>query len=202
MTNAAAPEPRRRLSPERRRAQLLEVAATLLVEKGAFPISMEDLARECSVVKGLVYAYFRSQEDLAAALVEKHLEDLEAKFYAVRLAETPGEIVYPILEVYFAHVVQHGPLLNILFDSDRSSGKLPVSALRHRDRLVLPLLRACRKYSELTARDLVAAFNIILAMPEEAGRLVYTGRASVESARVLTQALVASALRSLGVRMS
>jgi AcrR family transcriptional regulator len=88
MSNKAAhphphphPQPRRRLSPEARRRQIVEVARGLFAQSRDEPVSTADVARAAGVTRALVHHYFHGIEELrdavameivasAAALVE------------------------------------------------------------------------------------------------------------------------------------
>jgi TetR/AcrR family transcriptional regulator, fatty acid biosynthesis regulator len=59
----------RRLSPEARRAHILDVAARLVVEEGVSAVSMERLGREAGISKALCYAYFENRTELLSQLL-------------------------------------------------------------------------------------------------------------------------------------
>ncbi|MFT4044182.1 MAG: TetR/AcrR family transcriptional regulator [Gordonia sp. (in: high G+C Gram-positive bacteria)] len=63
---------------EQRRSELLDAARELFVTKGVAGTSMDDITRRAGVSKGLFYLYFRSKDDLIAALQED---------FAARLAQ-------------------------------------------------------------------------------------------------------------------
>lgn len=168
-----------------------------MVEQGFFPVSMEGIARDCGVSKGLVYAHFPTQESLANDLLGAHLTQVEA---ALADAGAQADLTNEALaaaDAYFDHVAANGLLLNILVGSSHSLGRLDAKILRRRDRLVLPLLQRARRELGLTARETLAAFNLILAIPEEAGRLAFTGRMPRSAARDLMRFLVGSAIGSV-----
>jgi AcrR family transcriptional regulator len=53
---------------EERRADLLEAGRELFLAKGVAATSLDDITRRAGVSKGLFYLYFRSKDDLMAAL--------------------------------------------------------------------------------------------------------------------------------------
>ncbi len=59
----------RRLSPEARRAHILDVAARLVVDEGVSAVSMERLGREAGISKALCYAYFENRTELLSQLL-------------------------------------------------------------------------------------------------------------------------------------
>lgn len=58
--------------PEIRKRQMLETAMRLFYEKGYEDTSMEDIARELQVVKGLCYRYFDSKQVLFKAAIDEY----------------------------------------------------------------------------------------------------------------------------------
>ncbi|MFF9813136.1 TetR/AcrR family transcriptional regulator [Streptomyces sp. NPDC014006] len=68
--------PRRRLSPDERRAELLAVAARQFAERPYDEVLMEDVAERAGVSRALLYRYFPSKRDLFAALYRQVAERL------------------------------------------------------------------------------------------------------------------------------
>lgn len=73
MTTSAA---RTRLSPQARRAQLLELGARLFATRSVDEISIDVLAEEAGVSRGLLYHYFGSKQDFRLAVIRHAVEDL------------------------------------------------------------------------------------------------------------------------------
>ena len=66
-------EPTQRdLQAETRRTQLLDTALALFARQGVENVSVKDLAAEVGVAQGLIYYYFKSKDDLLAAVIERH----------------------------------------------------------------------------------------------------------------------------------
>ena len=65
------PPKRSRLSPEKRRTQLLDSAKTLILAKGLSSFTMESLAREAGVSHPLICKYFDTRLSLLHALLER-----------------------------------------------------------------------------------------------------------------------------------
>jgi AcrR family transcriptional regulator len=62
---------RTRLSPEARRAQLVELGLALLAERTLDQVQMDDVAAAAGISKGLVFHYFPTKRDFHAALVRE-----------------------------------------------------------------------------------------------------------------------------------
>lgn len=65
----AAPRPRR-LPAEQRRAQLLEVVTTIVLDEGFGAVSIDRVAREAGIARTVVYSQFGNLEGLLQALVD------------------------------------------------------------------------------------------------------------------------------------
>lgn len=76
MTTSTA---RIRLSPEARRAQLLELGARLFATRSVDEISIDVLAEEAGISRGLIYHYFGSKQDFRLAVIRHAVEDLVEK---------------------------------------------------------------------------------------------------------------------------
>ena len=70
----------RDLQAKHRRNQLLDIALGLFAERGLENVSIKDIAAEADIASGLIYHYFRSKDDLLAAVFQRYnpLPDFEA----------------------------------------------------------------------------------------------------------------------------
>ena len=71
---------------EQRRADLLEAGRELFLAKGVAATSLDDITSRAGVSKGLFYLYFRSKDDLLAAL---HVQFSTALADRIRAATDP-----------------------------------------------------------------------------------------------------------------
>jgi AcrR family transcriptional regulator len=60
-----------RLEPARRRDQILDAAAALFAERAYDEVSIEDIASEAGVTRGLVHHYFGGRNEVYIALLER-----------------------------------------------------------------------------------------------------------------------------------
>jgi AcrR family transcriptional regulator len=60
-----------------RRLEFINAAEALFNEKGFENTSIDDIVQRIGVAKGLFYYYFRSREDLLAAIVDRILDEVE-----------------------------------------------------------------------------------------------------------------------------
>ncbi|MER6950126.1 TetR/AcrR family transcriptional regulator [Nonomuraea sp. NPDC000554] len=71
-------ERRRRLAPEQRRGQLLDVGAAMFAEHPYEDVLMEDIAARAGVSRGLLYRYFPGKRELFAAIFKRDSDRLLA----------------------------------------------------------------------------------------------------------------------------
>ncbi len=190
--------PKRRLAAELRRDQLLDVAAKLIVEQGFLPLPIERLAREARVSKALIYAYFSTQYDLFNALLARELQVLMARgLDEASRGRTLKTVAVDCIMIYFDHVVRWGPLLHILFSDLYMAGRYDRATTAARDRVARRVARLARRDLGLPAKEIVAAMNMVLAIPEEAGTLALNGEVETALTREMCRTLTQSALKGL-----
>jgi AcrR family transcriptional regulator len=71
-----APTGRTRLHPETRREQLLELGVRLLSTRSLDELSIDVLAEEAGISRGLLYHYFGNKQDFHRAVVRHAADDL------------------------------------------------------------------------------------------------------------------------------
>jgi AcrR family transcriptional regulator len=70
---------RTRLSPEQRRSQLLDLGVRLLATRSVDELSIDLLAEEAGISRGLLYHYFGNKHDFHEAVVRRAADDLIAQ---------------------------------------------------------------------------------------------------------------------------
>ncbi|WP_323791357.1 TetR/AcrR family transcriptional regulator [Nocardioides sp.] len=78
-TSTAKPGARSRLSPEERRAQLLQLGVRMLATRSLDELSIDVFAEEAGVSRGLLYHYFGNKQDFHEAVVRYAADDLIAQ---------------------------------------------------------------------------------------------------------------------------
>jgi AcrR family transcriptional regulator len=189
---------RTRFDAQDRRAQLLDVTAEIVLEQGALPLSLTELGARAQVSKGLIYKHFASQHDLFNALLAQLFLDL-TKNGLLEASRDPDHWTAALkcAAIYFDHVVRRGTLVNIILRDPFMKDRLLRSNIALRDRLAVRFARAARREFTLARRDSVAFFHVIVAIPEETGRLARDHELSPERALHLCQSMVASAIKSV-----
>jgi AcrR family transcriptional regulator len=190
---------RRRLSPEARRELILAAAEPLVLEQGYLPVAAETLAKAAGVSKALVYAYFPTPPALYNAILERAFASLDEAGLDAAAAKQPllGAAL-AASSIYLEHVAAAGPLIHVILRDRFMRGRVSAENRAFRDRIAARLARKARRELTLSAKDSIAALNLILAVPEETGRLVWQGALVLERGRDLCALLVESGVRSLG----
>jgi AcrR family transcriptional regulator len=98
-----APPGRVRMDPGTRREQLLELGVRLLSTRSLDELSIEILAEEAGISRGLLYHYFGNKQDFHRAVVRKAADDLIRVTAPVREGE-PLERLARSLDAYVAYV--------------------------------------------------------------------------------------------------
>jgi AcrR family transcriptional regulator len=92
-----------RMSPESRRVQLLDLGTRLLADRPLEAISIELLADEAGISRGLLYHYFGSLQEFHVAVVRRAVADLFA-ITAPRDLDDPVEQLSVSLGAYVDYV--------------------------------------------------------------------------------------------------
>ena len=196
-------EKRARLAPEVRRDQILAVAAKMVLDQGCLPLNLEALARAAGISKALVYAVFGDQHALFNALLEQDLRALAARGVAdASMLGGLHEAALGCALAYFEHVAATGPLIHVILRDPYMAGQVDPAVAAARDRVVRRLARLAREELRLPAKEAIAAINLIITIPEEAGRLVKAGTLSPERGRLLCRELVESSLEALSPQVN
>src|SRR5215208_5609950 len=101
-----APTGRVRMTPESRREQLLELGARLLATRTLEEISIELLAEEAGISRGLLYHYLGNKQEFHVAVVRRAVDDLFA-ITAPRELEDPLEQLSVSLGAYVDYVTEN-----------------------------------------------------------------------------------------------
>lgn len=193
-----APERGTRVAAEVRRRQIVDAAAKLLLEQGYLPLPVDGLARAVGVSKALVYRLFPDQDGLIDAVLARELDALEAAGIGAAAAGADLETAAVAAgSTYFAHVARHGPVAHYVLRDLRYRRRVRRDLAARRDAIMRRLARLARRELGLPAREAVAALNLALTIPEEAGRLVWRGDLAMAAGEELCRRLIGASLAGL-----
>ena len=103
-----------RMSRDQRRAQLLDVAADLLINMGAQAVTMERLAEWAGVSKALPYSHFDNSNDVLLALRNRENERLAEQIWLVATTARVGNRTAAVTAAFFDAVENSSDLLGVL----------------------------------------------------------------------------------------
>jgi AcrR family transcriptional regulator len=188
----------RRLTPEARRTQILDAATPMVVQLGSLPLPLEQLARLAGTSKALIYTYFPTQFDLFNAMLERELQNLALSGLdtASQVNDLEQASILCAL-LYFEHVARCGPLLHILMTDRYMSKHIDAAILNNCDVLLQRLIKLAKAALPLSEAEIRAAIEMMTAIPEEAGRLVFHQELDRTTARQICHSLIASSLKAL-----
>ena len=116
------PQPRRRLSADGRRGQLLDTTIELLEEIGPQAVTMEGVAARAGVSKALGYRYFHNAEDVVIALYDREMTALRQRVCAALEGATGFEdAIRRSLTVWLDVLAQRGTVLAIMVQASPTS---------------------------------------------------------------------------------
>ena len=105
---AAVARPRRRvrLDNDERRAQLLALARKAFSDRSYDDVSIDDLAREAKISKGLLYHYFPTKRDLYVAGLREIADELVQRVTNIQGELAPIDRVRAGIDAYLDHISQ------------------------------------------------------------------------------------------------
>jgi AcrR family transcriptional regulator len=153
-----SPRPPRRQTPDVRREQLLNAAETVLVREGLRSTTVADVAVEAGVAKGTTYLYFRSKDELIAALRARYLERFIAALTGDLDAPAAARLDAVVLGL-FGVAVEHHDLHHALFHEAGFSEADAFVAVRD---LLEQILASGSEDGELAVDDVATTASFLL----------------------------------------
>jgi AcrR family transcriptional regulator len=80
------------------REQILKTTLSLFCDKGYYPTSIEEIAKQAQISKGLLYHYFKSKADVLAALVDIRINDVLSVMNMAKAQPNPASQIRHIVE--------------------------------------------------------------------------------------------------------
>lgn len=190
---------RTRLTPEVRREQILDEAAQLILSEGLYAVSMERLARDIGISKGLVYNYFPTRDALLTALLNREQAELRDRGMASALqAESFDDLIRQTTRLYLEQTRDRGALIAALLSDPSVALLMEAENRADRERTVRYFVKAVRREYGLPLPMAIAGVEMVSAVTDRAGRLVADGQLDVETATGMCVALITGGLANLG----
>jgi AcrR family transcriptional regulator len=113
-----------RMSPDKRREQIMDSAVALIVSRGLSSCTLEVVAAEARISKPLIYKYFPRLADLFKSLVAREYRFLRGRGLSVLPTKVPyEEIIHRSILRSMEYLYERGPIMRLLA-SDRSIASL------------------------------------------------------------------------------
>jgi AcrR family transcriptional regulator len=138
-----------------KRQRLIAAAVQLLHQQGIERTTLAEIAKAADVPPGNVYYYFKTKDDVVAAVIEAHADDIKATLAAIdrRHRAPKGRLKAFVREVTSRSelVAQHGcPLGGLCSEVDKQVGQ---SGLAAAELMRLPIEWAEEQFRALGCRD-------------------------------------------------
>ncbi len=188
--------PRQRLSAEKRRAQLMDVATVVLLEDGFDALTMESLVRRAGVSRGLAYVHFKNAEDLVLELYERELSLVYRRLVgATAVIESLEDGVRAGLSAYLDYVTERGNILAVL--SSRLMERDRQGKLNRRLNLLLEgWAHQVASRLKIEHRHAMALAGAMLAVADAFARTWKSGGLSRDDAETQCVAFVLAGIRA------
>jgi len=128
------------------RAGILTVAADLFRERGYRAATLDELARRVGIAKPTLYGYFRSKEELLAAIFHRTMSMFERDLMAIRTGgEDPVAQLRRLIRFHVGAVIAERSFLAVFFSEEANLSPRLSRAIRRRkaryDRTVRAIVR-------------------------------------------------------------
>ena len=189
-----APTARRRLSPEKRRALILDHTADIVARDGVAQLSVERIGKEAGISKSLVYAYFPNLTELLRELYQREMKQFRrAQADAADGATTFEGLVRAITHVYLTYMDERGLLIHRLsVEPSVSEARDPTEFSR--DRAVDYLTDIVVEQFDLPRDIARAATDLSFGLPATAGAYLHRSKLDLKTLEDLTVTMIVGAV--------
>jgi TetR/AcrR family transcriptional regulator, cholesterol catabolism regulator len=151
-----------------RREQILEIA-THLFQKGFGATSLDQVAAEMGVTRPALYYYFRSKEELLAAIYDRAvgvLIDRASVLFDEGLP--PDVLLHRLVEVHVRTMLQERPIVRVYFQEKDSLGEAASRSVKAKEvaftKMMAKAIRAGQDQGVFRSGDPELVVNAILGM--------------------------------------
>jgi AcrR family transcriptional regulator len=111
-----------RLPRSERRAQLLDAAKDVFVQRGYHAAAMDEIAERAGVSKPVLYQHFPGKLDLYLALLDASIDEFDAQVRAaLNSTHDNKRRVIATMDTYFSYVGSDNTSFRLLFENDLTS---------------------------------------------------------------------------------
>jgi AcrR family transcriptional regulator len=114
-SNHGAKKPKRRMSGEARKRQIMDCAARVFAAKGFRGTTTKDIAHTCSINEAVIYHHFRSKEELFGEVLNERIEATGTSSFLEQLpSDRPVETILEAVATRILEISLQDPLVQKL----------------------------------------------------------------------------------------
>jgi AcrR family transcriptional regulator len=191
---------RKRLSPELRRALILDHTAAIVAREGISQLSMEGIAREAEISKSLVYAYFPNLTELLRALYQREMRHLRKRQVdAAENVQSMEQLVRSVTHAYLGYIDERGLIIERL-QAEPSVSENHDPTDFNRDIAVDFMTDLALRFYKLPRPIARAATDISFGLPASAGAYLLRRELDLQTIEDLTVAMILGTFSDLECR--
>lgn len=166
--------------------------------RGLDAMTMEGLARDEGISKGLVYAYFPNRDALLAALIRRE----QAQFRADAMARAATALDFEGLirattRAYLEHSRDRGALMTLLLNDPALNRLIAAEDVAQREATIAYFVHAASGAFRLDGPVATAAVEMLMAVTGRAGTQVAAGTLTVDQAESIALSIIFGGLERL-----
>lgn len=182
---------RSRKSADDRIVDLCRVADDVICRTRSAELSLQEVANELGISRALVYAYFPDRFRLLDAVLERHIDWLDAAGLARAAREgLLVERAVACARILLDHSVIHGQTVELVLREADVARQLDGSVQRYLRSVLRPLARRAMIELRMGPNEALALVELLSVIPLESGRRVASGTVDLETARAVTERLI------------
>lgn len=187
-----------RMKAKDRAALMVQEADRQINEERSARISPPEIAASIGSSRSLVYSYFPDADHLIQAVLDRHADLLmQAGLCDALDAESLEDAVVQSSLIYCDHVTKYGAAIELCLREPRVAekvgGKIRMLILS----VLLRLGRKAMQELKFEPADALATVRILQVVPEDAARLIRSGKVSREIAQKVCRRLIRASLDEL-----
>jgi len=176
---------RRRLSPEERRRQIVDVAGKLITKRGVDRLELTAVAAAAGVSRPIIYKYFPTRQALVMGVLEDFEATLRAKFVEGASRSMPGtleEITRVFVDAVCDTIELKGAGAWDLLGSNGPDPKIAKLGDAIQERLVGPWRPRIAEMTGASKREVLSVSRMLVAAGRAVLELWYRGSLTREQA--------------------
>jgi TetR/AcrR family transcriptional regulator, cholesterol catabolism regulator len=151
-----------------RREEILDVAARLF-QNGYLATSLDDVAAEIGITRPALYYYFRSKEDILAAIYERAVGALIDRASLILAEKLPPDVLLcRLVEAHVRTMLKERPIVRVFFQEKHSLGEEAARSVKAKEvaftKMLAATIRSGQKSGVFRPGNPALVVNAILGM--------------------------------------